>query len=65
MLQIVYPSTVIYLTKFYKRLLAILLFVVVALQKGSKVSVWLQVEAVEVSWLQAEAVEVGWLQAEQ
>ena len=60
-----YPSTVIYLTKLYKRLLAILLFVVVALQKGSKVSVWLQVEAVEVGWLQAEAVEVGWLQAEQ
>ena len=59
-----YPSTVIYLTKFYKRLLEILLFVVVALQKGSKVSVWLQVEAVEVGWLQAEAVEVGWLQAE-
>ena len=27
-------------------------------------SVWLQVEAVEVGWLQAEAVEVGWLQAE-
>ena len=26
-------------------------------------SVWLQVEAVEVGWLQAEAVEVGWLQA--
>ena len=27
-------------------------------------SVWLQVEAVEVGWLQAEAVKVGWLQAE-
>ena len=40
-------------------------FILVALWKGSKVSVWLQVEAVEVGWLQAEAVEVGWLQAEQ
>ena len=49
-----YPSTVIYLTKLYKRLLAILLFVVVVLQKGSKVSVWLQVEVVEVGWLQVE-----------
>ena len=37
-LQVVYPSTVICLTKLHKRLLAILLFVVVALQKGSKVA---------------------------
>ena len=63
--QVACPSTVIYLTRLHKRLLAILLFVVVALQKGSTVSVWLQVEAVEVGWLQAEAVEVSWLQAEQ
>ena len=36
--QVVYPSTVIYLTNLYKRLLAILLFIVVTLQKGSKVA---------------------------
>ena len=38
MSQVVYPSTVIYLTKLHKKLLAILLFVVVVLQKGSKVA---------------------------
>ena len=36
--QVVYSSTIIYLTKLYKRLLAILLFIVIALQKGSKVA---------------------------
>ena len=58
--------TVIYLTKLHKKLLAILLYACGAVerQQGSKVSVWLQVEAVEVGWLQAEAVEVGWLRAE-
>ena len=59
-MQVIYPSTVIYLTKLYKKLLAILLFACGAVkrQQGSKVSVWLQVEAVEVGWLQAEAVTV-------
>ena len=61
MSQVVYPSTIIYLTKLYKKLLAILLYAYSAVerQQGSKVSVWLQVKAVEVSQLQAEAVEVG------
>jgi hypothetical protein len=60
-LQVACPSTIIYLTKLYKKLLAILLYACGAVerQQGSKVSVWLQVEAVEVGWLQAEAVEVG------
>ena len=59
--QVAYPSTIIYLTKLYKKLLAILLYAysTVERQQGSKVSVWLQVEAVEVGWLQAEAVEVS------
>ena len=63
--QVVCPSTVIYLTKLHKKLLAILLYAYGAIerQQGSKVLVWLQVEAVEVGWLQAEAVEIGWLQA--
>ena len=54
--QVVCLSTVIYLTKLHKKLLAILLFAYGAVerQQGSKVLVWLQVEAVEVSWLQAE-----------
>ena len=67
MSQVAYPRTVIYLTKLYKKLLAILLYTYSAVerQQGSKVLVWLQVEAVEVGWLQAGAVEVGWLQAEQ
>ena len=64
--QVACPSTIIYLTKLYKKLLAILLYAYSAVEKqqGSKVSVWLQVKAVKVGWLQAEAVEVGWLQAE-
>ena len=43
-LQVVYPSTVIYLTKLHKKLLAILLFAYGAVerQQGSKVLVWLQ-----------------------
>ena len=65
--QVACLSTIIYLTKLHKKLLAILLYTYGAVerQQGSKVLVWLQVEAVEVGWLQAEAVEVGWLQAEQ
>ena len=49
--QVACPSTVIDLTKLYKKLLAILLYACGAVesQQGSKVSVWLQVEAVEVS----------------
>ena len=41
--QVVCPSTVIYLTKLYKKLLAILLFAYGAVerQQGSKVLVWL------------------------
>ena len=42
--QVVCPSTVIYLTKLHKKLLAILLFAYSAVerQQGSKVLVWLQ-----------------------
>jgi hypothetical protein len=64
--QVACLRTVIYLIKLYKKLLAILLYTYGAVerQQGSKVLVWLQVEAVEVGWLQAEAVKVSWLQAE-
>ena len=57
--QMACPSTVIYLTKLHKKLLAIILFAYSAIkrQQGGKVSVWLQVEAVKVGWLQAKAVE--------
>ena len=50
--QVVCPSTIIYLTKLYKKLLAILLYAYGAVerQQGSKVSVWLQVKAVEVGY---------------
>ena len=43
MLQVAYPSTVIYLTKLHKKLLAILLFAYSAVerQQGNKVLVWL------------------------
>ena len=43
-LQVAYPSTVIYLIKLYKKLLAILLYAYSAIkrQQGSKVLVWLQ-----------------------
>ena len=51
MSQVACPSTIIYLTKLYKKLLAILLYACGAVerQQGSKVLVWLQVEAVKVS----------------
>ena len=44
MSQVVCPRTVIYLTKLYKKLLAILLYTYSAVerQQGSKVLVWLQ-----------------------
>jgi hypothetical protein len=47
--QVACPSTVIYLTKLYKKLLVILLFAYSAIerQQGSKVLVWLQAGAVK------------------
>jgi hypothetical protein len=47
--QVACPSTVIYLTKLHKKLLAILLFAYSAVerQQGSKVLVWLQAGAVK------------------